>query len=111
MLHQLNARMVEQDADGPYFLGKQLSLADIHLAPFLDRSEAKLAFYRNFDLLPEQDPNVSRLREFLSACRARPAYQQTNQTPEYYIWSERRTRWNANLVGPPWSETQPTARL
>lgn len=103
-LRQISAKMVEQSAEGPFFLGEQLTIAETHLAPHLDRWESTLAYFRNHELLPEDDPSLTRLREMLAAVRARPAFQRTSQPAEYYIWAERRTRWNANLVGVPWSE-------
>ena len=47
----------------------------------------------------------------LAACRERPAFQETSQDADYYIWAERRTRWNANPVGEPWSEQPEMPRL
>lgn len=105
LLQQVSARLAEQSA-GPFFLGSQLSIADIHIAPFLDRWEATLPHFRCFDVLRAGDPSVARLREMLAACRARVPFQLTSQSPEFYIWAEQRTRWNANLVGEPWSPTQ-----
>ena len=111
ILRQVNARMLEQSSSGPFFLGETLTVADIHLAPFLDRWESTLAFYRNYEVLQASDPERSRLREMLAACRSRPAFQETSQDADYYIWAERRTRWNANLVGEPWSEQPEMPRL
>lgn len=109
ILRLLNARLIAQSATGPFFLGEQLTVADIHVAPFLDRWEATLAYWRNFEVLA--DPELTRLREMMRACRVRPAFQATSQTSDYYIWAERRTRWNANLVGEPWSEPRLLAKL
>lgn len=111
IMREVNAQIVERSPRGPFFLGDKLTIADIHLAPFLDRWEATLHFFRNFELFPAGDQSLARLKEMLTACRERPAFQQTSQSAEYYIWAERRTRWNANLVGTPWSETPPNARL
>ena len=71
--------------DRPFFLGATLSLVDISLAPFLDRFEAALPYYRGYDLFPPSRPRLSSLAEMLAACRTRPAFNETSQTPQFYI--------------------------
>lgn len=51
-LASLNSSLKRQ-SEGPYFLGDRLSLADISLAPFLDRFVSTLEYYRDFVVLPE----------------------------------------------------------
>ena len=86
--HELAANLYEKlaacarilrskSADGPFFLGEQLSVADIALVPFLDRFEVTLPFYRGFELLPVAElPELAPLQQLLGACRKRPAFQQ-----------------------------------
>jgi glutathione S-transferase len=73
--------------DGPYFLGSQLSLADIALVPFLDRFEATLPFYRGVELLPVGYGGgvLLPLQRLLEACRTRPAFLQASQSNQFYI--------------------------
>ena len=47
VLREANARMEAQGA-GPFFLGEQLSYADICIVPFFDRFEATLGYYRGY---------------------------------------------------------------
>jgi len=64
------------------FLGKNISLADIAVVPFLERFEATLKKYRNFDLFV---PDTARLKDLVDECKKRQAFQKTSQTPEFYI--------------------------
>jgi len=80
LLKSLNDRFVAQSA-GPYFLGKEISLADIAVVPFLERFVSTLKHYRNFDVF---GPDTARLQELTEACRKRPAFQRTTQTPEFF---------------------------
>ena len=86
VLREANARM-EQQGQGPFFLGDQLSYADICIVPFFDRFEATLGYYRGYELLPRDDPSLARMRGLLDAARERPAFQTTSQEPEFYIKS------------------------
>lgn len=36
--------------DGPYFLGNEFSLVDIIFAPFLERMDASLAYYKGYEM-------------------------------------------------------------
>jgi len=81
-LKALNDRYVERSPEGPYFLGKELSLADIAVVPFLERFVTTLKHYRSFDLF---GPDTQRLKELVEECCKRPAFLKTNQTPEFYI--------------------------
>jgi len=81
-LKGLNDRFVAQSS-GPYFLGKDLSMADIAIVPFLDRFVTTLKHYRDFEMLGS--PDTTRLKELYEECKKRPAFQKTTQTPDFYI--------------------------
>ena len=87
VLRECNARMEEQGSDGPFFLGSELSYADIAIVPFFDRFEATLGYYRGYELLSRDDPSLARMRALLDASREREAFKQTSQEAEFYIKS------------------------
>lgn len=70
---------------GPYFLGARFSVADIAVAPFLDRFSATIPYFTGLPSL--LTPAHPRLAACLSACRDRPAFKATAQTPAFYIAS------------------------
>jgi len=72
---------------GPYFLGEELSLVEIAIMPFLERSTILLHHFRNFELLPPSNPKLAKLRLALETARTRPAWKACAQTPEFFIRS------------------------
>lgn len=74
----------EQSEEGPYFLGAELSAADIAIMPVFDRFIATLKFYRAFDLFGPAGDQHPRLRAMYEACRARPAFAATSQGGAWY---------------------------
>lgn len=80
-----NALFSEVSADGPFFFGEMLSLADTSIVPFLDRFSTTLLHYRGFEMFPQGAQEVSRLKAMLDAARERPGFQATTQAPEFYI--------------------------
>eukprot|EP00128_Syssomonas_multiformis_P015466 Colp12_sorted_trinity150504_noHs@10922 len=73
--------LYEKQSNGPFFLGENISLADIALLPFFDRFNATLSHYRNFSLFP----HCPRIHKSYEAAKSRPAFQKTSQDPELYI--------------------------
>jgi len=73
--------LLKAQSDGPFFLGKEVSLADIVVVPFIDRFAATLVHYRGFNVL-EVDERIKQLYE---ASKERPAFQETSQPAEFYI--------------------------
>jgi len=84
---QLNAKLkavgdlLRAQSEGPFFLGDQLSLADIAALPFIDRFSATLSHYREYNLFDADE----RLRTWYDAAKARTAFQETAKEPEFYI--------------------------
>lgn len=78
-LDSLEARYAAQSA-GPFFLGEQLSLADISLLPFIYRFSAVLPQLRGYDVLGKRP----RLAAALAAAARRPAWQATTP-PEAFV--------------------------
>jgi len=68
------------EAEGPFFLGDDFSLADIALAPFWQRMTTVLRAYRRFD--PAASP---RLQAWYEAVQARPSFRCTVVDPERLI--------------------------
>ena len=79
MSSQMNAVLIEIDSElssvsseGPYFLGKALSLVDVMFAPFLERMAASLPYFKGFESRSHQAyPNLNKWYE---AMDQRPAY-------------------------------------
>lgn len=92
-LQSLDAMYARQRAvsahTGPYFLGAELSLADICIVPFLLRFEALLSAYKSASLA---DMGAPLLLASLEACKARPAFATTAQTPDFFIEAYREYR-------------------
>lgn len=68
------------EAEGPFFLGDDFSMADIALAPWWQRMCSVLRAYRKFD--PSACP---RLQAWFEAVEARPSFQRTVVDPERLI--------------------------
>eukprot|EP01096_Ripella_sp_DP13-Kostka_P001377 TRINITY_DN11611_c0_g1_i1.p2 TRINITY_DN11611_c0_g1~~TRINITY_DN11611_c0_g1_i1.p2 ORF type:complete len:249 (-),score=100.61 TRINITY_DN11611_c0_g1_i1:41-787(-) len=73
---------------GPFLAG-EFSLLDIAVIPFVDRFNATLKKYRNFDLLGADDARLDRIRAAYNASKERPAFQLTSQEPDFYSWGYR----------------------
>lgn len=71
-------------SEGPYFLGERFSFADLAIVTFLDRFSATLPYWRGFDPLPEGGKDTDRLLAVYEACKSRPAFKATSQSPEFY---------------------------
>lgn len=71
------------DPVGPFALGAEVSLADIHAAPFLHRFQHTLKHWRSFDILAGHE----RVQKLLGAFEALPAVQETTMTAEQFIAS------------------------
>jgi len=63
----------EHAGEGPFFLGQQISLADVAIMPFLGRFVHTLQHYRSYDLLGIDE----RLRKWHDAFVSRPSWQET----------------------------------
>ena len=71
---------------GPFFLGAELSAADIAVFPFLDRMVPGLRAYRGYDLWGSGGGSAyPRLKAAWDAIQTRPAWRATHQSEEYYI--------------------------
>lgn len=69
--------MLQQAAKGPYFLGNEYSLADVAIAPFLQRLYATGRFVESEDFEFELVKANPRLAEFIKGTLARPSVQET----------------------------------
>ena len=77
-LGKLEALMeARQPQAGPFLLGDQLSIAEVNLAPFLDRFSVLLKHYRDYDIFA--DGRLPRLAAAFAAVKQRPAWQKTSQ--------------------------------
>ncbi len=78
-------RFMEEEAlakrsGGPWWLGSELSLADLAIYPHMERL-AVLREYRGIDL----PPSCGRLREWLAAMQERPSVRATMKDDAYHI--------------------------
>jgi len=76
--------------EGPYFLGKDFSLADVVAAPFFDRFRYILSHYRGFHVLPSADhdkeyPWAPRARAWFAAVEQRKSFKETTQNSAWVI--------------------------
>jgi len=71
--------------EGPYFLGKEFSLADIHVIPFIDRFRHTLKEYRGFTLVDETLPWAPRYHAWLSAVEGRHSFKKTAKPGPFYV--------------------------
>jgi len=67
---------------GPFFLGDQVSVFEIMLAPFIDRFIHALPKYRGFVLIP---PDLVAVTRWWAAVDALPSYQFIKRSAEYYL--------------------------
>lgn len=72
-----------QQGGGPYLLGKEPSLAEIAIFPFLERFETVLQNYRNISLFA--NGKFPAIAAALTAVRARPAFQKTTAPKDFFI--------------------------
>ena len=49
VLRKVDADLQKTDSEGPYFLGKELSIVDIMYTPFLERMAASLPYFKGFE--------------------------------------------------------------
>jgi len=80
-LDQLYAH--SQQKGGPYLFGSSLSLAEIAIAPFLERSSIALKEFRGYDVFA--DGRLPALHAMITAVRERPAFQHTTGTQDYFL--------------------------
>jgi glutathione S-transferase len=74
-------QLLKAQSEGPFFLGNELSLADIAVLPFIDRFSVVLKHYRDFDLLALDE----RLPKWLAAAHERDAFRETARDSNFYI--------------------------
>jgi len=72
-------RLFVPDTEGPYFLGKEICLADIFAIPFVSRFTHVLYHYRGFKLIPDPQNDAT----FPWAARARTWWQSVEQRQSY----------------------------
>lgn len=74
---------LEELIDGPYFLGDEISLAEVLLVPFLDRFRYLLQHYRGYELLTPG----SKMATLLAAFEQRESFKETAMSEEFYLKS------------------------
>jgi len=74
--------------EGPFFLGKEFSLADIHAIPFFDRFRFVLTHFRGFKPIPDSsDPWATRARAWWNAVQERQSFKDTTQPEANVIFA------------------------
>lgn len=71
------AAAMAPETEGPFFIGDDLTMADIALAPFWQRMVSVLRAYRKFDA-----SGCPRLASWFAAIEARPSFRRTMVDPE-----------------------------
>lgn len=81
---------VLQDADGPFFLGKDFSLVDVQFAPFLERTVASLLYYKGFVIRVPSSERANAeypgINAWFDAMEELPAYQLTKSDYYTHAW-------------------------
>jgi len=75
------------DKEGPYFLGKAFSLADLNLIPMYDQFRFVWKHYRGADLIPddaEKFPWAPRVKAWAEAVKGRESFTAHSQGEEAY---------------------------
>jgi len=74
-------------SEGPYFLGKEFSLADLQVTPFFDRFRYSLKHYRGYSVLPSDDTHswAKTARAWWAAIEQRESFKKTSQPEEMYL--------------------------
>lgn len=89
LLGFLKTWISEADPEGPYFLGKEISLPDLVLAPWAIRLWVFDHFKEGLGLptegSAEDDQAWQRWRKWIKAIEARKSIQQTTSEKEYYL--------------------------
>jgi glutathione S-transferase len=75
--------LLQQSATGPYFLGEEFSLADVSLAPFIQRIHGFNVIVLDGYMF-EAIKNSPRLAEFIKGILSRPTVQETYCGDEKY---------------------------
>lgn len=70
------------ESGGPYFLGEQFTLADIHLLPFMQRLVVTLKYWKNYELPSAKFP---KLLFWLDACLSRESVEISSMSDEKMI--------------------------
>ena len=81
-----NALVVYEDSlnesKGPYLLGEDFTLADVHVFPFLQRLVITLKHWKDYDLSREKFPN---LLSWIDACLDRESVKESSMSKEKTI--------------------------
>ena len=80
-LAQVNKALGE--TEGPYFMGKELSLADIKFIPFVERMVASIAYFKGWNI--REEDRRENINTWLIAMESRPSYRATKS--DYYTHS------------------------
>ena len=70
------------ESKGPYLLGKDFTLADVHVLPFLQRLVITLKHWKNYELPKDKSPN---LLLWLDACLSRESVKESSMSKEKTI--------------------------
>jgi len=92
-LAKLNNLLLTQDTinekngkAGPYLLGSKFSFAEIFFIGFIERMSVLLAHYHNFEVFSGPEGELTRLKQWWSASRERPAFQKTLEGTDREFW-------------------------
>lgn len=75
-------------ADGPFFMGKDITQVDVQFAPFLERMAASLLFYKGFQIRVAKGSPTSypEINEWFDAMEKLPSYQLTKSDYYTHCW-------------------------
>ena len=74
--------------DGPFFLGKDISIVDVQFAPFLERTVASLLYYKGFQIrvAPGEQTMYPAINQWFDAMEELPSYQVSKSDYYTHCW-------------------------
>lgn len=79
---------LKQVNDGPFFLGKDITIVDVQFAPFLERTVASLLYYKGFQIrvAPGEATLYPAINKWFDAMEKLPSYQVTKSDYYTHCW-------------------------
>lgn len=81
-------KALQQVSDGPFFLGKDITIVDVQFAPFLERMAASLLYYKGFQIrvVKGDKTEYPAINAWFDAMEMLPSYQLTKSDYYTHCW-------------------------
>ncbi|KAI8578646.1 hypothetical protein K450DRAFT_245881 [Umbelopsis ramanniana AG] len=91
-LVRINELLLEQSQEGPYFLGKEYSIADVNVAPFAYRLKVLVSHFFKDEIELIDFAKYPRVKEFLAGITERDSFKATIASEEYLAQAYEKAR-------------------